>query len=319
MINYNIFILALETLRTNKGYTINDFVSGIISRRTYARLLSEDANISIETLTQLLVRLDMNLEEFNEYLKNLSITKNPLEYEFVNKMLTRHFSEANDIYKEIENLENLESSFKKYTIPLSSHFLSYRNGIINYETLLDRVNGIFNIDEILLTPIVTDDVVVSLCIYSYFCEESSKLKLINYLLKIARNDGVEMLSAFTYYIKATIDICLIQLLSSLKNTNNNTKKLFVDISNEYYFLYIQKYNYFDLIFYFNLYTYWKNKKIINMDVIYLYISCLLSYDKSIYPEDIKFTYSKEDIEIYGTLLKENKDLNELKKGIIIYD
>ena len=68
-------MFALESLRVDKKMTQSLFLKDIMSDRQYRRYLNMESDITVETLIQLIERLEMTLESFFHYVDTFMTKK----------------------------------------------------------------------------------------------------------------------------------------------------------------------------------------------------------------------------------------------------
>lgn len=318
MITYSNFVIAIETLRVSKKFTIYEFIDGIMSHRNYDRFLKNESNISTETLRLMLEKLDITLDVFIEYLRNITLLHHPEEYNIVTNILTRHYKEANKIYKELDEDYEYNSVFSKYSLPICAAILQYKSNIITRDVMYEKIKNIINVEDFNNTSMINDDIVFAACIYSTISKKEDSEKLIAYFFKLIKDKNINLLLTFDEYAMATVYISLINIISF--RADKLDKHFFIYICNEFYTKYVNIYTYYDLMFYRALYDFYKQFFIKNELTTYLYISSILSYGKENLPSKIYFTYTKDDFDIFYKLMNSPILKSEkISKGIFYYE
>ena len=122
----NPYLYSIEEIRKDKHMTMADLTNGIMSIRTYQRYISENTQISLSKLNELVVRLNMNLIDilyYNMYVKKDGMNFNQYYLKAFNKNY-QHFPEHyNHIQKNgnftEEELILMNAIYKRYEVEMS--------------------------------------------------------------------------------------------------------------------------------------------------------------------------------------------------------
>jgi len=87
-------MFALESLRVDKKMTQSLFLKDIMSDRQYRRYLNMESDITVETLIQLIERLEMTLESFFHYVDTFMTKKEQAFQQLKQHMSDYHYEQA---------------------------------------------------------------------------------------------------------------------------------------------------------------------------------------------------------------------------------
>src|SRR5690554_6602349 len=89
-------IKTLDAIRMNQKIKIQDLVEGIMSRKTYTRLLNDEADISFYDLAKLLAKLAIPFQEFSLHVVNAVENQFPYESTFYLSVIRELYQETYD-------------------------------------------------------------------------------------------------------------------------------------------------------------------------------------------------------------------------------
>lgn len=320
MTNYHDFAVGLEALREDKKITIIDLTKGIMSRRNYTRLLNEETEVNFYTLDKLLQRMDVNISDFIHYLTNRVISENESEITFIMAIVAGQSEEANTFYKELKTKE-CKTIFREYSIPLGLLYLECLNKIKDKDICAIEARKIFPLKEIVDKPIVQDDVITALDIFSKLCNNEEKEQIVEFAYQIFKGEKYKMLTTFYEFSLTTLYINAINLLATKDDMDEKHNNMFSFICKDYLkFLYRAKNINYDVMFFSLMHKYNKDHDIKNDLVTFYYVVSVLSYLPSELPEGDKYEISKDDLDIFNKYLYLNETLNlELYEGVFSND
>lgn len=98
---------ALESLRIDKKMTQSFFLRDIMSDRQYRRYLNLESDMTLETLVQLIERLEMTLESFFNYVDHFVTQKEKAFQNLKQHMSDYHYDQASHDIKLIQKMDGL--------------------------------------------------------------------------------------------------------------------------------------------------------------------------------------------------------------------
>src|SRR5690606_7280454 len=165
---------TLDSIRMNQKVKIQDLVQGIMSRKTYTRLLNAEADISFYDLNKLLDKLSIPFLEFSLYVVNSIESQHPAESSFFLTILRDNYQKAYDeFYPSVKDKE-LKSIFGAKSVPATIELMLYKLNKQSKEASLKRLHSKFNLKSILEGKIIDDGVSGILYSFVYLVDDKER-------------------------------------------------------------------------------------------------------------------------------------------------
>lgn len=147
---------AIDTLRIERGFTVESLCSEICDTSSYRRYKSGDRNIPIERIKLFCDKLGIGLDEF---LYNLT-TKHDFEYQKINHLytllLSHHYDDMAAEFKHV-NIKDITLEKHKtfyyfilYTYQFETHQITSEDYYKNLSRLQKKVNGFYTFNDLII-------------------------------------------------------------------------------------------------------------------------------------------------------------------------
>lgn len=308
------FVLQLDQLRRERRVTVETMCKGVISRRNYSRLLSGEVEASLDTLSKLLVNLNVPLAEFSYYRFNHVMFENIDEVNFHEVMRYGNFSRAAKEFGDILNKHTLGSIYATKSVPIDVLILKHYLGLITKDDMVSQAKEIIQLPIMCKSYIIQDDDIDALYEYAKICREDDFPLIINFCERVIFTP--QKFKMFTNYAEVTTNLLHLTLLQVLLRKNELSKAehtLFKRVINsELEYIRRAKSLPFDILF-FSLYkSYCEEYHVDNPYVTFYYYACTASTEHPDFVNRISELVSENDREVYLNCLKDES----IRKGVL---
>jgi len=301
---------CVEQLRLGRKMTIQEITNGVISRRNYSRYVSGEIPINLEILTKILGKLGVPLYEFVFYMTNKNILSNLDESFFLDLIRNEQYEEAYKRYYQVIKDKELQSIFATRTIPICITLMLYKLDKMSLEDVKRITSRIIDLKEMFQKKHLNDDEIESLNLYIRICNEQDKEIIADYLLNMLFCDDYRLICAHYDFCRMLSYLIVLSIITEHPNQEKYDKKQIkrvIDAALDFFSR--AKFINYDILLFEILYKYIKKNHIDNKDIIFYYISAILSTNDQEFLNGKKFTITKEDMDVYYELLKDNTFLN----------
>lgn len=294
---------TLDMIRTNQKVKIQDLVQGVMSRKTYTRLLNDEANISFYDLNKLLDKLSIPFLEFSLYVVNSIESQHPAESSFFLTILRENYQKAYDeFYPDVKDKE-LKSIFGAKSVPATIELMLYKLNKQSKEASLKRLHSKFNLNSILKGKIIDDGVSGILYSFVYLVDDKERRDIGKFIYDVIFDNTFRHYYSYTEISKTIINIAGILSFTLLETLTEEEIKRLEEIVIET-LAYQTKFRatVFDHKIFRILYNFQKEKGLRNDFIIFSYISSYFSVlEKGAIPHKLDVT--KEDMAIFKNYLE----------------
>lgn len=313
------FIFYIEKIRIEKKNTIQELTNGIISRRSYTRFLSNETDISFDILVKLIDRLGYAIFDFGLYVYNHNIQTNLDEVMFMEMIKLSQYEIAfNEFYPLIKD-KKWKSIFATKAIPCAVIMMNLHFKKIRQVEAYGLIKDILQIDEIIQSPIIYKEDIESLYICMDILKRMDRFKISQYLYKTLSNnvkivspsiDNTTMLTYLTLVKSLSLD-------SIIEATDHVMIKEVIIKAIAY--LYKSKTAIMDIVFFETILEYCRSNSFYYEEVVFAYISTLISSPENYYTYGKTIILSDEDVKTFTRLLTNTAFINSDIYSRIIYD
>lgn len=297
---------SLENIRTEKKVAITDLVQGVLSRRSYSRLLANETIISLDVLSKLLDKLNVPFSEFSFYMQNLIMYQNINEVYFHELIRDEKYEDAyKNHFPEIKG-KIWKTLYANKTIPIGILLMKSKLMQISEKDALMQMNKIIDLKNIIQSKIINDDDVEALYLYIRLCDEDTKEKIGSFAYEALLSNEYMILSAFYEQTVSILHLIALKTLidkQTLSNDGhariNEVAKIAVEFAQR------AKLSGFDALLFSLLYQYIKINNIENQDIVFYYIASITGCLSERMINGNVFTITKEDINTFNRCLIDN--------------
>ncbi len=301
---------CVEQLRLERKMTILEITEGVISRRNYSRYLSGEIPITLEVLTKLLTKLGVPLHEFVIYMTNKNIFNNLDEAYYLDLIRNEQYEEAYNRYYHSIKDKKLNSIYASRTIPICKNLMLYKLGKLFKEEAKKNSSRIIDLKEMFRKKHLNDDEIESLYLYIRICDDEDKERIADYLLNMLFSREYKLTAIHYEFCLTLTYLIVLTIITEHHNKEKYKRNIIKQVINEALdFFRRAKFNNNDILLFDILYKYIKKNNIHNNDIIFYYISSILSTNDTEFLNGRKFAITREDINIYFTLLKDEELIN----------
>lgn len=320
--DYNYELVGyLDQLRQERKISIQELTEGIISRRNYSRYLSGEIPINFEILTKLLERLGIPLSDFVFYITNKKIIENLDEIYFLDQIRNQKYKKAySDFYPPIKDKE-FRSVFAKKTIPIAIKLMLYEMNQLSLVEAKMQIASIINLDEMFAKKYLNDDEIEALNLYTRICDEAEKERIADYLLNIVLHDDYKITAIYYDFCRMLTYLIILEIITQHSNPAKYESELIKKVINSALDFFARaKYVNHDIKLFTILYQYVKRYQIDHKEIIFYYLSSILSTHDEDFLLGQEFAITEADIETYIAFLKDESFMNtELYERVMDYD
>ncbi len=315
-------IKLLDGLREQRGLTLEEFTTGVVSRRNYSRYLTGEIKMSSIILTKLLEKMHLSLADFSYYVQNVNLVNYGYEITFFEFVTKKDYQKAKQIYSEKIKGKPLYTYLSETAVPAAVIILKWQLKEINIRTARRDLKQIINLSTLLNRHIYTDDIIGAIDMYSLVAEKSEleKIKqfLIDFLIKEKRR---------TFFIQNEISLYLahtmfLRILTSFDSVDDNLKNLIaVATTKALDFDRRARIDFYNIAILEILYGYANKMNLADRDLyVFYYLSALFSLEGDEIAKNKTFKVIKSDYELFLKQIEDEKMLNlELYEGLINND
>lgn len=313
MTKTNDIMKYIDQYRVENKIPIYKLTEGIMSTRSYSRLLTGEKVLSFENYAMLLERLRMPLFEFSLYFYNCQFFKNIHEVNFQQLVDEKKYREAYEFIQ--PHLINLswKSIFSEKTLPIALKYVEYQLKKIGYSELIGYSRNLIQLDDMLERTLLSLDDFESLFLFSDFCSVKEKRKISDYLIRIILSNDIRILNASVEHTTSRLHRLAIQILTSFDDNDDEsliTLKKIVNVALEYQSrakIYGE-----DLLILELLFKYYKRLLIENRELLTEFVLSCLGSNEEEKISKLKTILTKEEKAYILNLIKTSR----LKKKIL---
>lgn len=137
----NYYLEAIESLRKEKGLSIDDLIEDVTSERSYRRYLNKDLPIPLDTLEKLIFKLDVDFPDILMY--TLKIKQKPSGIiEFLTYTHYQEFETAKPYYEDLKHYDEDTSNLNTLVFLYVSYY-DYLSNLIS----LDELRNLFDTNK----------------------------------------------------------------------------------------------------------------------------------------------------------------------------
>lgn len=298
---------GLERMRLERKVAIKDLVCGIISRRNYSRLLSDDIHLSLEVLSKLLDKLNIPFTEFSFYLHNVIMYENLDEVYFHELIRTEKYEAAYKKYFPLIEGNQFKTLFANKTIPLGIQLMKLNMGIITNDEALRHMSRIIKLPEILNSHILHDDDIEALFLYIRICDKQAKEEISTFAFNALTNNEFLKLTGFYEQTMTILQLIALKTLTGKVFVSNEDRikiNIVADIALKFHNK--TKLSVFDIMLFQTLYDYIKDNDIKNRYIVFYYVASIIGSLNEEYVCNRKFIITKEDIRVFYDCLNDDE-------------
>ncbi|WP_025725323.1 hypothetical protein [Acholeplasma granularum] len=293
-------IKALDKIRTKNKLTIQEFVSGVMSRKKYTRISNNEADITLLEVSKLLSKVGIPLQEFAIFTANIIETANHNETSFYMSCIHGNYETAYKQHLPNFNLNNLKTTLGNKAVHAIYELMQYK---LNFQSLQESSHKLrmkMDLKELIKDKILTDSTIGALYAYVHLGTDIERRQISKYLYDAIFDSSYKYYLLFNEISRSILQITAIlslTLLSDIKKEEIKTLESIIKYTFEFHTrsrLSIMDYNIFKV-----LNDFQNKNNLLNEYIVYYYISSYITI------------YQKEDVEPF-IMVKED-DLNIYKK------
>lgn len=308
---------TLDLIRTNQKVKIQDLVQGIMSRKTYTRLLNDEANISFYDLNKLLDKLSIPFVEFSLYVVNSVESQYPMVSSFYISIIRENYQKTYDEFYPGIKGKDIKSIFGAKAVPATAELMLYKLNKQSREVSLNNLHKKFDLDHLLKSKIIDDGIAGVLYSFVNLVADDERRNIGRFIYDVISNPSFRHYYSYTEISKTILHMAGILSFTLLDTlTKDDMKKL------EEIVLYTLDYQtkfratIYDHKIFKILYNFQKEKHLTNDFIIFNYMSSYVSvFEKDAIPHKLNIT--KEDMDIFKNYLKNGLyEQNTMYEGIL---